>query len=120
MKAHASIAQPLETTRLAQAARSRRLSLAELEGGTFSVASLGMDGVDSFTPVINPPNTAILGVGRLRDDVALVGDGPPRKAPTMTLSFTWDHRAFDGAPAAQFVAAVRAGIEAVCPPWPAG
>ncbi len=58
-----------ETTRLAAAARSGGLSLTDLEGGTFSVTTLGMYGVDAFTPVVNPPNTAILGVGRLRDGV---------------------------------------------------
>jgi len=90
-----------ESTRLAQAARSGSLSLPELEGGTFSVSTLGMYGVDGFTPVINPPNTAILGVGRIRDDLALV-DGEVTVTKRMTLSLTWDHRAFDGAPAAAF------------------
>ena len=51
--------------------RPGSLGLADLEGGTFSVSTLGMYGVDGFTPVINPPNTAILGVGRLRDDLVL-------------------------------------------------
>jgi pyruvate dehydrogenase E2 component (dihydrolipoamide acetyltransferase) len=78
------------------------LTLAELEGGTFSVSTLGMYGVDGFTPVINPPNTAILGVGRLRDDLVLGDDGTVGKTTRMTLSLTWDHRAFDGAPAAAF------------------
>lgn len=90
-----------ETTRLAEAARTGSLALAELEGGTFSVSALGMFGVDGFTPVINPPNTAILGVGRLRDDVVLV-DGQVSTTKRLTLSLTWDHRVFDGAPAAQF------------------
>ena len=61
-----------------------------------------MFGVDGFTPVINPPNTAILGVGRLRDDLALEADGNVTTIKRMTLSLTWDHRAFDGAPAAEF------------------
>ena len=94
-----------ETKRLATAARSGSLSLADLEGGTFSVSALGMFGVDAFTPVINPPNTAIMGVGRLRDDVVLEG----KKVSTrtrLTLSLTWDHRVFDGAPAAQFAQTV--------------
>jgi pyruvate dehydrogenase E2 component (dihydrolipoamide acetyltransferase) len=91
-----------ETTRLAEAARAGSLLLPELEGGTFSVSTLGMYGVDGFTPVINPPNTAILGVGRLRDDLVLGDDGTVGKTTRMTLSLTWDHRAFDGAPAAAF------------------
>ena len=52
-----------------------QLTLDELDGGTFSVSALGMFGVDAFTPVINPPNVAILGVGRLRDDLVLVDGG---------------------------------------------
>ncbi|MEP2371894.1 MAG: dihydrolipoamide acetyltransferase family protein [Ilumatobacter sp.] len=91
-----------ETSRLATAARDGALALPDLEGGTFSVSTLGMYGVDGFTPVINPPNTAILGVGRLRDDIVLDADGNVGTVKRMTLSLTWDHRAFDGAPAAEF------------------
>jgi len=90
-----------ESSRLATAAREGTLDLGDLEGGTFSVSTLGMYGVDGFTPVINPPNTAILGVGRLRDDVVL-DDGQVGARKRLTLSLTWDHRAFDGAPAAAF------------------
>jgi pyruvate dehydrogenase E2 component (dihydrolipoamide acetyltransferase) len=90
-----------ESSRLADAARSGSLELPDLEGGTFSVSTLGMYGVDGFTPVINPPNTAILGVGRLREDIVLV-DGEVGVRTRLTLSLTWDHRAFDGAPAAAF------------------
>jgi pyruvate dehydrogenase E2 component (dihydrolipoamide acetyltransferase) len=99
-----------ETTRLASAARAGELSRAEIEGGTFSVTALGMYGVDAFTPVINPPNTAILGVGRLRDGVRWDDDVPVRTT-LLTLSLTWDHRAFDGAPAAEFTADVRDRLE---------
>jgi pyruvate dehydrogenase E2 component (dihydrolipoamide acetyltransferase) len=90
-----------ETSRLADAARSGTLKLEELEGGTFSVSALGMFGVDAFTPVINPPNAAILGVGRLRDDVT-VTDAAVGTTKRLTLSLTWDHRVLDGAPAAAF------------------
>jgi pyruvate dehydrogenase E2 component (dihydrolipoamide acetyltransferase) len=100
-----------ETSRLADAARSGKLQLADLEGGTFSVTALGMFGVDGFTPVINPPNTAILGVGRLRDGVRWDGDTPVRTRE-LTLSLTWDHRAFDGAPAAEFAGSVKRHLEA--------
>jgi pyruvate dehydrogenase E2 component (dihydrolipoyllysine-residue acetyltransferase) len=92
----------VETSRLAEAARSGSLELPDLEGGTFSVSTLGMFGVDGFTPVINPPNTAILGVGRLRDEVAVGKKGKVFTTKRLTLSLTWDHRAFDGAPAAAF------------------
>ena len=91
-----------ETKRLSGAAREGKLGLAELEGGTFSVSTLGMFGVDGFTPIINPPNTAILGVGRLRDDVVVSKKGKVSTLKRMTLSLTWDHRVFDGAPAAEF------------------
>jgi pyruvate dehydrogenase E2 component (dihydrolipoamide acetyltransferase) len=99
-----------ETTRLATAARDGKLALADLEGGTFSVTALGMFGVDAFTPVINPPNTAILGVGRLRESVRW-DDATAVKTTLLTLSLTWDHRAFDGAPAAEFTATVRDNLE---------
>ncbi len=92
----------VETSRLAEAARAGSLKLADLEGGTFSVSTLGMFGVDGFTPVVNPPNTCILGVGRLRDDVVLDAGGNVTTSKRLTLSLTWDHRAFDGAPAAAF------------------
>jgi len=101
----------VETSRLASAAREGRLSIDEIEGGTFSVTALGMFGVDFFTPVINPPNAAILGVGRIRDDVRWDGETPVR-AKVMTLSLTWDHRVFDGAPAAEFAATVASYLHA--------
>ena len=102
----------VETTRLATAARDGRLTLEELEGGTFSVSALGMFGVDAFTPVINPPNVAILGVGRVRQELALVPTGLTT-VHRATLSLTWDHRAFDGAPAAEFTRSVVGALTAV-------
>ncbi len=90
-----------ETTRLASAAREGRMSPADLEGGTFSVSALGAYGVDTFTPIVNPPNAGILGVGRLRDDV-IVEDGAASTVERLTLSLTWDHRVVDGVPAAEF------------------
>jgi pyruvate dehydrogenase E2 component (dihydrolipoamide acetyltransferase) len=98
-----------ETTRLAEAVRGGKLQPAELEGATFSVSALGMFGVDAFTPVINPPNVAILGVGRLREEVVLV-DGVVGTRTRLTLSLTWDHRVLDGAPAAAFCQSIAAGL----------
>ncbi len=103
------------TARLADAARNGKLTLPELEGGTFSVTTLGMFGVDGFTPIVNAPNTAILGVGRLRDDVAWTDGGAPIKARRLTLSLTWDHRAFDGAPAAEFARSIKSNLESYGP-----
>jgi pyruvate dehydrogenase E2 component (dihydrolipoamide acetyltransferase) len=100
-----------ESSRLATAAREGKLGLDEMTGGTFSVTVLGMAGIDFFTPVINPPNVAILGVGRIHDGVRWEGDRPVR-CQQMTLSLTVDHRAVDGAPAAAFLASVRDLLEA--------
>lgn len=74
-----------------QRALSGAYSMDDLSGGTFSVSNLGMFGVDSFDPIINPPEVAVLGVGRIR------GDG------TMTLSLSFDHRVANGADAAKFL-----------------
>lgn len=99
------------SSRLAAAAREGKLGLDEMAGGTFSVTALGMAGVDFFTPVINPPNVAILGVGRIHDAVRWEGERPMR-CSEMTLSLTIDHRAVDGAPGAAFLATVRELLEA--------
>jgi pyruvate dehydrogenase E2 component (dihydrolipoamide acetyltransferase) len=99
-----------ETSRLAAAARAGTLGPDDYAGGTFSVTTLGMYGVDMFTPIINSPNVGILGVGRIHDGVAWEGDRPTRRQQ-MTLSLTWDHRVIDGAPAAEFVQTVKALLE---------
>ena len=101
----------VEAARLAAAARSRSLGLPDFEGATFTVTAMGMYGVDAFTPIINPPNTAILGVGRVRRDVDWDDDDRPVPLLVLTLSLTWDHRAFDGAPAAEFTRTVREALE---------
>jgi pyruvate dehydrogenase E2 component (dihydrolipoamide acetyltransferase) len=100
-----------ESTRLAGATRDGNLTPDDLQGGTFTVSALGMFGVDSFTPIINSPQVGILGINRLRDDVAWEG-AVPVKRQAMRLSLTWDHRAVDGAPAAQFLSAVRDLLQA--------
>lgn len=100
-----------ETARLAAAAKDGSLTIDDLQGGTFTVTALGMFGVDSFTPIINSPQVGILGVNRIREDVAWDGNVPV-KQQRMTLSLTWDHRALDGAPAARFLATVRDLLEA--------
>ena len=90
------------TKELADACRSGSIGLDALEGGTFAVTSLGTYGVDFFTPVINPGNVGILGVGRLRDSGKWEGDRFV-KTQVLTLSLTFDHRVVDGAPAAEFL-----------------
>jgi pyruvate/2-oxoglutarate dehydrogenase complex dihydrolipoamide acyltransferase (E2) component len=102
-------AMAAETRRLAQAARTGKLTLPELEGGTFTVSTLGSFGIDFFTPVITPGQVAILGVGRLRDSVRWEG-ATPQRTQVLTLSITFDHRAVDGAPAAEYLRSVAARL----------
>jgi len=87
---------------LAQRARENALEVDEVTGGTMTVTNLGMFGIDAFTPIINPSEVAILGVGRIVQDLALV-DGQVSTRDVMTLSLTVDHRIVDGAPGAQFL-----------------
>ncbi|MEE2784650.1 MAG: 2-oxo acid dehydrogenase subunit E2 [Pseudomonadota bacterium] len=99
------------SSRLAEAARNNALALDDLQGGTFTVSALGMMGVDAFTPIINSPQAGILGVNRIRDEVAWEGERP-YKTQVMRLSLTWDHRVLDGAPAAAFLGEVKTLLEA--------
>jgi pyruvate dehydrogenase E2 component (dihydrolipoamide acetyltransferase) len=87
---------------LAAKAQAGSLTLDEVEGGTFTISNLGSFGADAFTPIVNPPQCAILGVGRIVDKpVAVAGSVEVR--PTLWLSLTFDHRIVDGAPAARFL-----------------
>jgi pyruvate dehydrogenase E2 component (dihydrolipoamide acetyltransferase) len=94
-----------ETGRLAQGAREGSLTREEVTGSTFSVSNLGMYGVDAFTPIINPPEIAILGIGRINEKFVRVSQGAEWRQ-IMTLSLTFDHRAIDGAPAAAFLQSI--------------
>ena len=98
------------TSDLIARAQARQLQGEELQGGTFTVTNLGMFGIDAFTPIINLPQSAILGVGRIAARPAVVDDQiVPRKL--MALSLTFDHRVADGAAAARFLRTVREFIE---------
>ncbi len=91
-------------------AQSSRISPEELSGGTFTITNLGGYGVDGFTPVINLPELAILGIGEIRDKVVpYQGEITIRKM--MTLSLVFDHRLVDGAPAARFLKKIKEMIE---------
>jgi pyruvate dehydrogenase E2 component (dihydrolipoamide acetyltransferase) len=91
-------------------ARAGKLAAAEMQGGCFTVSNLGGFGIDAFTPIINYPECAVLGVGRIARRPAVVGDTiVPRDQ--LTLSLTFDHRIVDGAPAARFLQSLAAGIE---------
>ncbi|MDB2449429.1 2-oxo acid dehydrogenase subunit E2, partial [Pseudomonadales bacterium] len=85
----------IESARLATSARNGTLGLDDYAGGTFTISALGMFGVDSFTPIINQPQSGILGVNRILDGVAWEGETPIRQKQ-MNLSLTWDHRVLDG------------------------
>jgi pyruvate dehydrogenase E2 component (dihydrolipoamide acetyltransferase) len=87
-----------EIRRLASLAKSGGLAMSEIEDGTFTVTNLGAFGIDYFTPIIHPPQVAILGIGCVRNGEA-------------ALSLTIDHRAVDGAPGAQFLAQMSKELE---------
>ena len=98
-----TLAQIARATKdLVARAREGRLAPADLDGGTFTITSLGGYGIDSFTPILNPPQVAILGVGRIAEQPGR-RDGQLDWRQVMTLSLTVDHRAVDGVPAAAFL-----------------
>jgi pyruvate dehydrogenase E2 component (dihydrolipoamide acetyltransferase) len=78
----------------------------ELTGGTFTITNLGVYDIDAFTPIINPPECAVLGVGRLRKQMVVVNDQPTVRT-MLVLSLTFDHRLVDGAPAARFLQRIK-------------
>jgi pyruvate dehydrogenase E2 component (dihydrolipoyllysine-residue acetyltransferase) len=83
-------------------AQAGKLRPADIQGGVFTISNLGMYGVDAFNAIVNPPQAAILAVGRIADRVVAV-NGQPAVQPTMVLTLSCDHRALDGARAAQFL-----------------
>jgi pyruvate dehydrogenase E2 component (dihydrolipoamide acetyltransferase) len=99
-----------ETAEKAEAARQGRLAPEEMRRGTFTLTNLGMFGIDAFTPVINLPECAILGVGRIKPQPAVVEDQIVIQQ-RMWLSLTFDHRLVDGGPAARFLQRIAQLIE---------
>ena len=91
-------------------ARSGALKIPDLVDGTFTLSNLGAYDVEYFTPLINPPQLAILGVGTLKEELRLV-DGVPRGVSNLYLSLSFDHAIIDGAQAAQFLQLVVKNIE---------
>jgi pyruvate dehydrogenase E2 component (dihydrolipoamide acetyltransferase) len=91
-------------------AQNGKLGLEELQGGTFTISNLGMYGVDIFNAVLNPPQAAILAVGRITERVVPV-EGQPAVQPMLMISLTYDHRVVDGARGAQFLQTLAALIE---------
>jgi len=99
-----------EVRELVERARSGLALPDELSGSTFTITNLGVYDVDAFTPIINLPETAILGVGRIKARPAVV-DGEICVRQTMWLSLTFDHRLVDGAPAARFLQRIKQLVE---------
>ena len=93
------------TRELGERARTGKLRLEEVSGGTFTITNLGTYGVDAFTPIINTGEIGILGVGRIIEK-PVIHRGEIARRSMMTLSLTFDHRLIDGAPAAQFLQTV--------------
>jgi len=91
-------------------ARDNKLTLQDMEAGTFTISNLGMFGVEQFTAVLNPPQVAILAVGAVKDE-PVVTDGELDIAPILRMILTCDHRAIDGADGAQFLQTLVALIE---------
>ncbi len=96
---------------LVERARAGRLTMDDLQGGTFTLTNLGQVEVDAFTPILNPPQAAILGIGRIARKPAVYQDQVAIRS-LMTLSLTFDHRIVDGAPAGAFLRDVKRAIEA--------
>jgi pyruvate dehydrogenase E2 component (dihydrolipoamide acetyltransferase) len=95
---------------LTERARQGKLAREDLTGGTFTITNLGMYGVEFFIPIINPPEAAILAVGRVVEKPVVV-DGKIETKPIMMLSLSYDHRIVDGAPASEFLRRVREKLE---------
>lgn len=99
-----------ETKRLAERVRTGEISPPELSGATFTVSNLGMFGMSAITPVVNPPQAAILGVGAMRETLARV-DGEIVDRTLMTLTLSCDHRILYGADASWLLSDIRALLE---------
>jgi pyruvate dehydrogenase E2 component (dihydrolipoamide acetyltransferase) len=100
-----------ESRRLADAARSGKLKAEELQGGTFTVSNLGMYDVESFTAIINPPESAILAVGAIIPTPVVNADRQVVVGDQMKLTLSSDHRALDGAIAARFLQSLKQLLE---------
>jgi pyruvate dehydrogenase E2 component (dihydrolipoamide acetyltransferase) len=102
-----------ESHDLATRARAGQAAYDEVTGGTFTITNLGSYGIDAFTPIINPPQVGILGMGRVVEK-PVVYQGEITKRSMLFLSLTFDHRVIDGAPAAAFLHTLKDHLE---DPW---
>ena len=92
-------------------AREGKLKLEDLQGGTFTVSNLGMFGIDRFEAILNPPQAAILAVGRVAKRAEVTEDDRVEIRPMASMTLTSDHRALDGASAAKFLATLKTALE---------
>lgn len=99
-----------ETNSLIAKARDNKLGTEEITGGTFTISNLGMFGINYFTPIINQPEAAILGVNAIVERPVVI-EGEVKVRPLMNLSLTFDHRILDGADAAKFLSRIKELIE---------
>src|SRR5690606_16220987 len=99
-----------EVSELVQAVHDKKIDQKKLSGSTFTVTNLGAFGVHFFTPIINPPELAILGLGKIETYLALE-DGQVTEKIRLPLSLTFDHQIIDGAPAARFLQTLIAYLE---------
>jgi len=99
-----------ERAALQEGARAGKLPVDALVGAVFTISNLGQQGVDRFTAIVNPPEAAILAVGRIRD-LVVARDGAVVVAPVVTLTLSVDHRVVDGAQAAAFLADLASRLE---------
>ena len=100
----------VEIEKIVDSAKNGRISPENLGGGTFTISNLGMYGIDRFQAIINPPEAAILAVGRIRDLAWVTPDGILQQ-PIMNLQLSIDHRALDGAAAAPFLVDIQRLLE---------
>ena len=98
-------------TDLTVRARENRLKLDDLQGGTFTISNLGMFGTDRFTAILNPPQAAILAVGRVAKRAMVGADDRIEVRQMASLALTADHRVLDGAAGAQFLALIQRALE---------
>lgn len=96
---------------LAERAKTNKLEMDEYKGSTFSISNLGMFGVETFDPIINQPDSGILGVCAVQDELVMDDEGNITKRQFMRISFTFDHRLIDGATAAKFELAIKELLE---------
>jgi pyruvate dehydrogenase E2 component (dihydrolipoamide acetyltransferase) len=95
---------------LADKARQKKLQLPEMQGNTFTVSNLGMFGIDEFTAIINPPDSAILAVGTIADELSMV-DGKVISSKVMKVTMSCDHRVVDGATGAKYLQTLKQLLE---------